>query len=226
MGGGSPVEKSMGGERHGSVVVGEITATRHIQSSNKILRGLKRSEEWMDEKMGVETQGIDRIPEEAKQPPSIMNVSILIVTIQPKKKKTPLLKHCAIGCFSCFVVAQPLVSLPCQLSLITTPDLLALVVSQRSRWSRSTRCSRSRIRTLSWSINRSWCRWDCPWCSLHCLYGYTLTKTRHPSNCFLPLQFRFLGCKALLGSQCYCRWRIWRRQLCGRGTDSLCRFGL
>lgn len=42
-----------------------------------VLAKLRHGEEWLDEKMGVETQGIDRIKEEDKQPPSILNVFFL-----------------------------------------------------------------------------------------------------------------------------------------------------
>ena len=54
--------------------VEEIKRAREIQSSNVVLRKLKQGEAWMDEKMGVETQGIDRVLEENKDPPSILNV--------------------------------------------------------------------------------------------------------------------------------------------------------
>src|ERR1700761_229404 len=54
--------------------VEEIKRAREIQSSNVVLRKLKQGEAWMDEKMGGETQGIDRVLEENKDPPSILNV--------------------------------------------------------------------------------------------------------------------------------------------------------
>ncbi len=61
-------------DRHGSVTpVYEVARTRHLQSAVAPLRFLSKGEEWLDEKMGIETQGIDRIPEEAKRPPSIWN---------------------------------------------------------------------------------------------------------------------------------------------------------
>lgn len=37
------------------------------------LRRLRDGEEWLDKKMGIETQGIDRIHEEDKRPPSMAN---------------------------------------------------------------------------------------------------------------------------------------------------------
>jgi Permease for cytosine/purines, uracil, thiamine, allantoin len=58
--------------RHGSIV-DEIARSRAIQNSIKPLRYMRQGEEWLDAKMGVETQGIDRIPEEDKRPPSIWN---------------------------------------------------------------------------------------------------------------------------------------------------------
>jgi hypothetical protein len=57
------------------LAVGEIERPRTLQNSNAVLRALHQSEVWLDTKLGVETQGIDRIPEEEKQPPSLINVS-------------------------------------------------------------------------------------------------------------------------------------------------------
>ena len=59
--------------RHGSVV-DEIARARHIQNSFGPFRAMRRGEEWLDEKMGIETQGIDRIPEEEKRPPATINI--------------------------------------------------------------------------------------------------------------------------------------------------------
>ena len=60
--------------RHGSVTpVDEIARARHLQNAIAPLRYLSKGEEWLDRKMGIETQGIDRIPEEEKRPPSILN---------------------------------------------------------------------------------------------------------------------------------------------------------
>ena len=52
----------------------EIRRTKDIQSNVGFLRKLRKGEEWMDAKMGVEAQGIDRVPEEEKQPPSMWNI--------------------------------------------------------------------------------------------------------------------------------------------------------
>ena len=51
----------------------EVARARQIQNGFAPLRILRQSEEWLDAKLGIETQGIDRIPEEAKRPPSIIN---------------------------------------------------------------------------------------------------------------------------------------------------------
>ncbi|CAF9943798.1 MAG: hypothetical protein ALECFALPRED_001340 [Alectoria fallacina] len=59
--------------RSGSVV-DEIARARQIQNAFAPLRVMRQGEEWLDAKMGIETQGIDRIPEEEKRPPSIINV--------------------------------------------------------------------------------------------------------------------------------------------------------
>lgn len=58
--------------RHGSIV-DEVARSRAIQDRIAPLRWLRNGEEWLDAKVGIETQGIDRIAEEDKKPPSIMN---------------------------------------------------------------------------------------------------------------------------------------------------------
>ncbi|KAH9214872.1 purine-cytosine permease-like protein [Leptodontidium sp. 2 PMI_412] len=55
----------------------DVIVARDLQQKTNILRTLRKGEEWLDEKMGIETQGIDRIREEDKQPPSILNVFLL-----------------------------------------------------------------------------------------------------------------------------------------------------
>lgn len=52
----------------------EIRRTREIQDNIGVLRSLRRAEEWLDSKVGIELQGVDRIPEEEKQPPSTWNI--------------------------------------------------------------------------------------------------------------------------------------------------------
>lgn len=54
----------------------EIRA-REIQQKVGFLKRLRNGEEWLDEKMGIETQGVDRIHEADKKPPSILNVFFL-----------------------------------------------------------------------------------------------------------------------------------------------------
>jgi len=61
----------------GDVESEEIILARELQQRNSFLGRLRRGEEWLDEKMGIETQGIDRIHEEDKQPPSLINVFFL-----------------------------------------------------------------------------------------------------------------------------------------------------
>lgn len=55
----------------------EIIKAREIRQNVGVLRKLREGEEWLDRKMGVETQGVDRIHEEDKQPPSIFNAFFL-----------------------------------------------------------------------------------------------------------------------------------------------------
>lgn len=54
----------------------EVIKARELRSRG-IFKKLRDGEEWLDAKMGIETQGIDRIHEEDKKPPSILNVFFL-----------------------------------------------------------------------------------------------------------------------------------------------------
>ncbi|KAL2037484.1 hypothetical protein N7G274_009765 [Stereocaulon virgatum] len=60
------------GGRQGSVDF-EVSRAREIQNGFTPLRVLREGEEWLDAKLGVETQGIDRIPDDEKRPPAIIN---------------------------------------------------------------------------------------------------------------------------------------------------------
>jgi hypothetical protein len=51
----------------------EVIPARELKRRG-VLAKLTAGEEWLDNKMGIETQGIDRIHEEDKKPPSLMNV--------------------------------------------------------------------------------------------------------------------------------------------------------
>ena len=55
----------------------EVILARELQQRMGFLRKMREGEEWLDAKMGIETQGIDRIHEEDKKPPSILNVFFL-----------------------------------------------------------------------------------------------------------------------------------------------------
>ena len=55
----------------------EVIRARQVQSKIAPLRTLNQGEQWLDRKLGIETQGIDRIPEDRKQPPSILNVFLI-----------------------------------------------------------------------------------------------------------------------------------------------------
>lgn len=64
--------------RRGSVTPAvEVARARQIQNSIAPLRWLSNGELWLDEKMGIETQGIDRIPEDQKHPPSLINTFLM-----------------------------------------------------------------------------------------------------------------------------------------------------
>ncbi|KKY24136.1 putative cytosine permease [Phaeomoniella chlamydospora] len=81
-------------EDHPAVVIEEIHKTHHIQQSFTVLRKLREAELWMDRKLGgdglVETQGVDRIPEEAKQPPSILNALLMWFSVTMHVGTVPL----------------------------------------------------------------------------------------------------------------------------------------
>lgn len=47
-----------------------------IQHSNVLLRGLARLEKRMDKISGFEAMGVERVPEDERKPPEILNVSI------------------------------------------------------------------------------------------------------------------------------------------------------
>lgn len=73
----SPIGISSEPEHDVQIGSAEYIRARELQQSLPILRKLRRGEEWLDEIMGIETQGIDRIKEEDKKPPSILNVFLL-----------------------------------------------------------------------------------------------------------------------------------------------------
>ena len=58
--------------RHGSVA--EIARTKEIQHKITVFSTLRKGEEWLDDKMGIELQGIDRVPEDERKPPSMWNI--------------------------------------------------------------------------------------------------------------------------------------------------------
>jgi hypothetical protein len=55
----------------------EAIRARELQQKVGVLHKMRMGEEWLDQKMGIETQGIDIIHEEDKRPPSILNVFLM-----------------------------------------------------------------------------------------------------------------------------------------------------
>ncbi len=53
---------------------GELDVVR-IRERTSVLRKLRAAEAWLDAKLGVEKVGAERIPEDQRRPPSIVNVS-------------------------------------------------------------------------------------------------------------------------------------------------------
>jgi hypothetical protein len=72
-----------------------------IRNRNSILRKLKAAEEWLDEKIGVETTGADRIPEDQRQPPSILYVSLLFQSYVSRQRLTAWHQRCCSYGFPC-----------------------------------------------------------------------------------------------------------------------------
>ncbi|KAI9729339.1 MAG: hypothetical protein M1818_008539 [Claussenomyces sp. TS43310] len=66
-------------EKHATVdardgsIIDEVARAHAIQNNFAPFRYMRQGEEWLDAKLGIESQGIDRIPEEEKRPPSILN---------------------------------------------------------------------------------------------------------------------------------------------------------
>ncbi|KAI9710073.1 MAG: hypothetical protein M1828_002220 [Chrysothrix sp. TS-e1954] len=52
----------------------EIARARKVQRQTGVLRKMRQGEEWLDRKLGIELQGIDRIPEDEKRPPPVINI--------------------------------------------------------------------------------------------------------------------------------------------------------
>jgi purine-cytosine permease-like protein len=57
--------------------IDETVRAKTIAKELPVFKHLKKGEDWLDAKLGVETQGINRVLEEDKRPPSILNVFLL-----------------------------------------------------------------------------------------------------------------------------------------------------
>ena len=49
----------------------------NIRQRNGVLRTLRRAERWMNRKTQFEAMGVERVPEDKRKPPGILNVSRL-----------------------------------------------------------------------------------------------------------------------------------------------------
>ena len=45
-----------------------------IRQSSSVLRSLRKFETWMDSKMKFEAMGVERVPENMRKPPQVLNV--------------------------------------------------------------------------------------------------------------------------------------------------------
>lgn len=61
----------------GQTIVLSADRVHKLQARWAVLRYLNAFESWLDRKLGVETQGVDRIPEEEKRPPSVWNIFLM-----------------------------------------------------------------------------------------------------------------------------------------------------
>ncbi|KAK0756037.1 hypothetical protein N5P37_011410 [Trichoderma harzianum] len=61
----------------GQTIVLSADRVHKLQARWAILRYLNAFESWLDRRLGVETQGVDRIPEEEKRPPSVWNIFLM-----------------------------------------------------------------------------------------------------------------------------------------------------
>lgn len=72
-----PVVSDNGSEFDRQHAIDEMARAKELQQKVGALAWMRRQEDKLDAKMGIETQGIDRILEEDKKPPSILNVFFL-----------------------------------------------------------------------------------------------------------------------------------------------------
>lgn len=70
----------------------ELKATR-LQNEKSFLRKMRKGEEWLDAKLGIETRGIDRIPEEEKQPPQLINSFLMWWSLSKCRKSNDCQKY-------------------------------------------------------------------------------------------------------------------------------------
>merc|ERR1712000_474597 len=54
-------------------IAGDIESI-DFRDSSVVLRNVRRAEVWMDRKFGVEATGVNRIPDDQRQPPRIINM--------------------------------------------------------------------------------------------------------------------------------------------------------
>ncbi|PYI10925.1 hypothetical protein BO78DRAFT_304288 [Aspergillus sclerotiicarbonarius CBS 121057] len=47
---------------------------QHLQQGNRLLWSLRQAETWMDRKLGVEGMGIERVPDDQRRPPEMLNM--------------------------------------------------------------------------------------------------------------------------------------------------------
>lgn len=71
------LEKGDTPEAYAMYSAGDVEVIK-LRDSNVVLRNLRRAEVWMDRKFGVEAIGVDRISDDQRQPPRIINVCQMI----------------------------------------------------------------------------------------------------------------------------------------------------
>ena len=174
----------------------EVIIARELQQRMGFLRTLRDGEEWLDRKMGIETQGIDRIHEEDKRPPSIINVFFLWWSL------------------NCHVGALPLGVLGPEFGLSLNQSVAAIVVGILLGSLCTAFCG-----TLGPKVKH-----PCP-NSLKAIPTDHL-QAWSPCDCYFSILFRLLRRKALLCPQRYNWWWFRCRERRRRRSNSRCRLRL
>ena len=174
----------------------EVVRARELRERLGFLRTLRNGEEWLDRKMGIETQGIDRIHEEDKRPPSILNVFFLWWSLT-----------CHVGTLPIGVLGPYFyLSLQQSVAMIVVGTMLGALCTSYCG-TLGPKVSSGTLRTLSTAPK-------------------LITSAWSPGHCHFSLLVRFLRCQAVLRPQCGHRRWFCCCERCRCRRDSCCRLRL